>query len=158
MTGNTPLYGWPYPTGVDRLDAAVTSIPQSLATAIENTLASLYAGGVPGAGWVNFPWAANWASVSGQGRYTKYGSRVWVDAYGLRSTSSFASGGVIGTLPVGYRPSQVAVRPCMANNGGTLTPALAQVNTDGTITVAPSGLAAIPAGAAALLTFDFPTN
>lgn len=161
MTANTPLYGWPYPTGPDRLDAAVTTIPQSMATAIENTLASLFAGGVPGAGWTNFPWATNWATVSGQngGRYTKYGSRVYLDMYGIRSTSSFASGGIIGTLPSGFRPTIVPiVRHCVVNNGGTLTHALATIALNGDIKIDVSAAAAIPVGAAVLLTHDFPVN
>lgn len=158
MSGATPVYGWPYPVSTDRLDDAVTTIPHDLALAMETTLASLYAGGVPGAGWINIPWAANWSSVSSQGRYTKYGSRVYVDTYGLRATSSFASGGTVYTMPAGYRPSQVAVRQCLVNNGGTFTHATAKFNTDGTVVVDTSAAAAIPAGAALLIVTDYPTN
>lgn len=159
MTGATPLYGWTYPTGVDRLDAAVTTIPQSMATDIENTLAALFAGGVPGAGWANLALAANWSQVAGYGvgtqtRYTKYGSRVYVDGYGIRATSIAAAGSTVLTLPVGFRPAAKITRPTVINNGGTLSANLLDIATTGLVT---TGLA-VPVGAAMPLVFDFPVN
>lgn len=162
MPGATPLYGWPYPIAADPLDDAVSVTPQAMATAMENTLAALYAGGVPGAGWITFPWAASWSnhgSLNG-GQYSKYGSKVYVDAYGIRATSSFASGGVVGTLPAGYRPTRALppTRPVLINSGGTFTIGYASVATTGAISVTTSAGAAIPVGSALLMTFEFPTN
>lgn len=106
MPGATPTYGLPYPIGTDRLDAAVTTIPQSLATAVESTLTSF--GGIAApAAWQTPTLHASWANL-GSGfapiRYRKAGSRVY-----LRGTGSTAAGTGAGvtllTLPVGFRPT-----------------------------------------------------
>lgn len=108
--------------------------------------------------WTTFPWAANWSSVSGQGRYMKTADRVFVDCYGTRASSVMTSGSTVGTLPAGYRPSAVCRRHALISTGGTLTDALVDINTSGTITVAPTGAASIAVGASLLLVFQFPLN
>lgn len=159
MTATTPVYGLPYPEDTDPASSIPEQI-QGIAEAVEATFAALYGGTVPGGGWADFAWASGWASVNDQGRYTKVGSRLILDLYGIRSSSSFTSGGTVGTLPVGFRPSSPWVRPVTLNSGGTLSPALATINTNGTVTVSTSGSPgpAISIGAAFLLTTDVPTN
>lgn len=108
MTGFTPTYALPYPTGTDRLDAAVTTIPQQLATAVESTIAAL--GGVAAPGAWQVPALALGTNLAGGfalARYRKAGSVVQV-----RGTLSFAAGAAAGatifTLPAGFRPSAVS--------------------------------------------------
>jgi hypothetical protein len=106
MPGATPTYALPYPIGTDRLDAAVTTIPQSLALAVESTIAAL--GGVAAPGSWQTPslsaGVANLGSGFALGRYRKV-----LNTVKLRGTLSFASGAPVGytlfTLPVGFRPS-----------------------------------------------------
>lgn len=158
MPGTTPQYGFTYPIATDPLDDAVSAIPQTLATDVENTLLSLYGGGIPGAGWTNLPLAANW-TVNAASRYSKSGARVYVEGYTNRATSSFASGGALTTaLPAGYRPAALHYAPALVSVGGTLNLAMIQLNTSGILNVLNSGGAAIAVGASLLYRFDFPTN
>lgn len=103
MPGSTPVYHWPYPIGTDPLDDAVSTIPQSMATAMETTLQAF--GGIanPGA-WAAVPGFTG-AAVGGFGavRYRKAG--VWVELRGLATwAGGITAGAVIGTLPVNNRP------------------------------------------------------
>lgn len=115
--------------------------------------------------WTAFPWATNWSthgSLNG-GRYCRDADRVYVDAYGIRATSTFTSGGTVGILPAGFRPGSGGLllpptRPVLVNTSGTFSQAYASVSTGGVITVTTSAAASIAVGAALLMTFDFPLN
>lgn len=158
MPGATPIYGWPYPIGTDQLQDAVSTIPQDLATDMENTIAALYAGGVPGAGWANLPLAANW-TVNAACRYTKYGSRVYVEGYMNRATSVFASGGAFTTaLPAAFRPLALHYAPALVSVGGTLNLAMVVLNTTGILNLLNNAAANVAVGASVLYRFDYQVN
>lgn len=107
MTGATPAYGLPYPTASDRLDAAVTTIPQSLATQLETTLQGF--GGIanPG-GWTAPALSApfgNFGAGFRNVRYRKVGNLVVVQGV-MGVTGAIGASAVPFTLPVGFRPLQ----------------------------------------------------
>lgn len=123
MPGATPTYALPYPIATDRLDAAVTTIPQSLAQQIEATIAAL--GGVAAPGAWQTPTLAGGVTNLGSGfalaRYRKA-----LNTVKCRGTLSFASGASAGvtlfTLPVGFRPSATSpaghlIFPCSSGIG-----------------------------------------
>jgi hypothetical protein len=158
MVTNTPTYGFPYPDNTDQVKAAVKTIPQSLAQQVEATLAALYAGGIPGAGWTALPYAANWADVGGgnqAGRYMKWGSEVIVEAYPIRNVSASGAAATIATLPAGFRPL-AAVTPFsnMQNAGGAFALNQIQVLTTGAIVISNS----VAAGTAVPLYGRFHVN
>lgn len=105
MPGATPFYGWPYPIGTDPLDDAVSVIPQSLATAIENTLRSWGGIATPGT------WAAPTGFVGGTvAGFKAVGFRKVGDIVKMRGAASYAGGiGAAGTtmatFAVGFRPA-----------------------------------------------------
>lgn len=107
MTGATPNYGLTYPTGTDRLDAAVTTIPQQLATDVENTLLGFGGVAAPGA-WITMPTlAAGWANLGAPyqvAQYRKVGQAVYLRGTLTRSGSAYVALATICTLPVGFRP------------------------------------------------------
>lgn len=142
MPGATPIYGLPYPIGTDRLDDAVTTIPEDLATQLETTLSSF--GGVVGpSAWTAMPWATNWsqpAGFTGMRGYSKVGTRVDLSAYALRSTSTSTANAAVATLPVGYRPPGTVIWPTVrSDTGATL---FCKVESNGVV----SFNVAIPAG------------
>lgn len=111
MTGATPAYGLPYPTASDRLDAAVTTIPQSLATQIESTLQGWGGIAAPGA-WVSIGAAGAPAFGAGFGnfgggfsavQYRKVGSQLFIRGLIVTNTAQAADAAMF-TLPVGFRP------------------------------------------------------
>lgn len=115
---------------------------------------------IAGDTWLTMPWATNWSTVgSSWGHYHRVGNRCFVDAYGIRASSSMASGGTVATLASGYRPKSLSVnRECLINNGGTVSMAIATVATTGVVTISTSGAVVVPVGAAVILAFDFPLD
>lgn len=108
MPGATPVYALPFPIAADRLDLAVTEIPEDLALQLESVLLAFGGIAAPTA-WVGLTFAANWANV-GFGwtptRYRKVGAAIArVEIATTRSVSASGANAVIGTLPVGFRPT-----------------------------------------------------
>lgn len=107
MPGTTPNYGFHYPIGTDRLDAAVTTIPQQLATDVENTMLGWGGIAAPGA-WIALPGlAAGWANLGAPyqvAQYRKVGQAVYIRGELSRSGTNYVAGATIATLPVGFRP------------------------------------------------------
>lgn len=163
MSANTPIYALTYPTSGDPL-ANVRGAMQELATDVESTLAALFAGGVPGAGYTAFPYAANWGNPGApfqNGRYMKYGNTVVLEMYPIRSVSASGALSTIGQLPVGYRPINTYNFPVVNNAGGTLT--LNNVEVRGTTTATPgfvvlTNTVAVGTAIAGLHRIQFPIN
>lgn len=114
MPGTTPTYGLHYPIGTDRLDAAVTTIPQQLATDVENTIQSLGGIAAPGA-WTSpaLSGVQNLGSGFVPAGYAKTAN--WVELVG--TIQGIGAGAVaVGTtpfiLPVGFRPLTNHVFAC----------------------------------------------
>lgn len=104
MPGATPVYGWPYPIGTDRLDEAVTTIPEELALAIETTLQVWGGIAAPGSFTTLTPAAgANSGAPFRNLGYRKIGS--YVEGRGrFVFAAGAAAGTTLFTFPVGFRP------------------------------------------------------
>ena len=132
MPGATPVYGLPYPVSTDRLDAAVTTIPHDLATALETTLQGF--GGIanPG-GWTTLTPAAG-ANAGAPYRalgYRKVGNKVECRGR-CNLAGGLGAGGALFGFPVGFRPTATLTVLLAAN-----TPSMvrAEVNAAGTLTI-----------------------
>lgn len=114
MTANTPIYGWPYPTDTDTLKSAVKATPQALATAIENTLASL--GGLSSPGAWTAPTLAGVANLGGGYAAAGYAKTAnWVELAGTLQgpgAAAVTAPVTMFVLPVGFRPLANRVFAC----------------------------------------------
>lgn len=102
MTGLTPVYSIPYPTGSDDL-ADLGEILQEFAQQIEATIAAFGGVAAPSA-WATIPGYAG-SNISGYTpvQYSKTG--VWVELRGAGTyAAGWSPGGIFGTLPAGSRP------------------------------------------------------
>lgn len=119
MPGATPVYGLPYPISTDRLDDAVTTIPQSLALAVESTVAANSGTGAPTA-WTAPTFAGTWTSLGGgiaPVRYRKVGSLVHLRGT-LTTPGAQVAGADLFTLPAGFRPTAgTVIFACAASVG-----------------------------------------
>jgi hypothetical protein len=122
MPGATPVYGLPYPIGTDRLDDAVTTIPEDLALQLESTLQGFGGIAAPGS-WAAPSLASGWASYGSDYQavqYRKVGAAVYLRGLLVRSGSTYTANTVVFTLPVGFRPS--AINYFFADAGGAHGP------------------------------------
>lgn len=137
MPGTTPVYGLTYPIGSDRLDAAVTTIPQQLAEDVESTIAGFGGIAAPGS-WQTPSYGSGFASLgfgNTDPEYRKVGTCVWLRGVATTSTTQGANATVL-TLPSGYRPLAQEVFLQMNNTG----PAQVNVEANGEVSVV-AGLA-----------------
>jgi hypothetical protein len=134
MPGATPVYGLPYPISTDRLDDAITTIPEDLALAVESTIASFGGIAAPGAWQTPAAFGTSWSDYgAGQEavRYRKVGQEVIGVGLAKRTAGAVTT---IYTLPVGFRPTRQTFRTTVIH--GATVGAL-QIDTTGVIT-APS--------------------
>jgi hypothetical protein len=129
MPGATPVYGLPYPISTDRLDDAVTTIPEDLALAVESTIAGFGGIAAPGA-WQVPSFGASWSDFGSQEfvRYRKVGNQVIGVGLAKRTSGAVTT---IYTLPVGFRPTRQTIRPTVIH--GT-TVGMLDISTAGVIT------------------------
>ena len=133
MPGSTPVYHWPYPIGTDPLDDAVSTIPQSLALAMESTLTGWGGIAAPGA-WTTPALSAGWVNF-GSGyqplQYRKIGTALYIRGL-ITRTGSAASGPFTAALPAAFRPlthqQWVGVHGSAAGNASSM-----ELRTDGTL-------------------------
>lgn len=124
MPGTTPTYGIPYPIATDPLDDAVSVIPQALATAVDNAIATAAGVAAPGA-WQNATPTTGWSNYSTGAtgyrglQYRKVGSEVIIRGMLLRSGTTAAGGSTVFTLPVGFRPARTELLDIVYSNGVT---------------------------------------
>lgn len=139
MTTPTPIYGWPKPAAGDFLDDTLLTTLPDVITAMENTLASLYATAIPGAGWTNVAaFATGWTNyqltdaTEGAPRYRKFGDRVELEGMALHGTTGT---GLITTLPAGFRPLKRKRFTVRYFNGSTVAAGTLLVDSTGAITM-----------------------
>lgn len=129
MPDLTPLYSFPYPTGTDRLDEAVSTIPQALAEEVESTIAGF--GGIASPGSWQAPTLLVGANIGGGFRVTEY-RKIGVVVY-LRGVLGFgggvSSGTTLFTLASGYRPTETETFLIRSSAGN----AWLDVQTDGDV-------------------------
>lgn len=138
MTANTPTYGWPYPTGPDRLDTTLTETIRNGLLAIESTLTGWGGIAAPGAwhsvGAAGEPaFGANWSNYGGTFdtvQYRKVGSQLFIRGLALRSSSTSGADSTIFTLPAGFRPLKDTFFPAEIGAAGRV-----QVKSGGPVTI-----------------------
>lgn len=106
MGGTTPKFGFPYPTGTDRVADGDNAI-QALATKVEAELANA---------WVPLTlFGASWTVIAGYGppAVRRMGGVVFMRGL-IANTGSTTSGvRIVDPLPVGYRPISTERYPCL---------------------------------------------
>lgn len=110
MTGVTPNYAIPYPTGTDLLADAVQSIPQAMATAVDSSLGQVIAaaGGAAPTAWQDIPYRAGvWGPYPDvsfhRPQYRKFMGEVVLRGYVFSLVAATAQ--ITTALPVNHRPA-----------------------------------------------------
>jgi hypothetical protein len=124
--------------------------PQAVSTSGVATVAT--ADGV----WNTFAYSdANWSNPAGfqAGRYKRENGEVTLQAYPVRNATASGANAVVGNLPAGFRPPADFTVPGVTNTGGTITPQLVTIKSNGDVVISIS-----VANAAVPLFLKIPTN
>lgn len=108
MPGLTPIYGLRYPIGSDRLDDAISTIPQLNAQDVESTIAGF--GGIASPGsWITptLEVGSNFGGGYQAVKYRKVGTTVKIRGVLGGLGGGLGAGVTIFTLPAGFRPLAV---------------------------------------------------